>query len=104
MTALSIICWRRDRTAQLAIVVCLGRKAANVGWTLLRRRNGRHGLKFSHGTSLAEIHANWECAFLLVRLEPCFYLGAIFQWAPAPKSHQFCLLLLRRGSGPGERG
>lgn len=104
MTALSIICWRRDRTAQLAIGVCLGCKAASVGWTLRRRRDGRHGLKFSHGASLAEIQADWERAFLFVRLEPCLYLRAIFQWALAPKSHQFCLLLLRRGCGPRKHG
>ena len=65
----------------------LGREAADVAWTLGRRRDRRNSVHFADGVSLAEIYAGLMSAFLCICLEPCLDLGALFQWSLAPKSH-----------------
>lgn len=101
VAALSVIYSRRDRAARRASLTC---KVANVGCTFRRRRDRRDGIEVYRGASLAEIHTNRRSAFYFICLEPCLHLAAIFQRTLAPQSHQFGLLLLRRGGGPGEHG
>lgn len=98
--ALSLAYWRRDRIIQLTTVMTLGYKVADVGRAIRRGRNGRDGIKFSHNTSLVDIHAYSISTFSSVRLKPCLDMGTTFQRSLAPKIHQFRLLLLRRGSRP----